>query len=136
MLNRWIEDELLDVLWTEGIGAIAFCPLGQGRLTDKYLDGIPSNSRAAKEHGFLKSEQITEELLNNVRDLNQIATQRKQTLAQMALAWTLRDSRVTSALIGASKVEQIVENVNALENTQFSDDQLNQIEQILSRQAS
>ena len=136
MLNRWIEDELLDVLEDEGVGAIAFCPLGQGRLTDKYLDGIPSNSRAAKEHGFLKSEQITEELLNNVRDLNQIATQRKQTLAQMALAWTLRDSRVTSALIGASKVEQIVENVNALENTQFSDDQLNQIEQILSRQAS
>ena len=131
MLNRWIEDELLDVLEDKAIGSIVFCPLAQGLLTDKYLNGIPPNSRAAKAHGFLQPDQITSELLEKIQARNQIAAQRNQTLAQMALAWTLRDPRVTSTLIGASSVEQVEENINALKNTNFSTDQLNKIDQIL-----
>lgn len=133
MLDRQIENGLLDVLERQGIGCIVFCPLAQGLLTDKYLNGIPQDSRAAKPHGFLKSERITMELLEKVRALNKIAAERGQTLAQMALAWTLRDPRITSVLIGASKAEQIEEDVAALENNKFTTDELKRIDQILQQ---
>lgn len=131
MLDRRIEDGLLDVLEDQGIGCIVFCPLAQGLLTDKYLSGIPGDSRAAKPHGFLQSEQVTTQLLEKVRALSEMASGRNHTLAQMALAWTLRDQRVTSSLIGASKVEQIEENVAALENNKFAADELKNIDEIL-----
>jgi L-glyceraldehyde 3-phosphate reductase len=127
MLNRWIEPDLLDVLDEEGIGAIAFSPLGQGMLTDKYLDGIPADSRAAKGT-FFSRDYLSEENLARVRALNEIAAGRGQTLAQMAVAWVLRDPRVTSALIGASSVKQLEENVAALRNLDFSDDELADID--------
>lgn len=133
MFNRWIEDKLLDVLGSEGLGCIAFCPLAQGLLTGRYLGGIPADSRAAKPHGFLKKEAITPQRLAQVRDLDAIARQRGQTLAQMALAWVLRDQRMTSALIGASRVEQIEENVKALANAAFGSDELARIDAILKR---
>lgn len=133
MLNRWVEDGLLDVLGDEGIGCIVFCPLGQGVLSDKYLNGIPKDSRAANPHGFLQRDSITPELLEKVRSLNEIASNREQTLAQMALAWVLRDKRVTSALIGASKIEQIEQNVKALENLDFKKDELSKINEILKQ---
>jgi L-glyceraldehyde 3-phosphate reductase len=131
MLNRWIEEGLLDVLGREGIGCIVFCPLAQGLLTDKYLNGIPADSRAAKAHSFLKPAQITKEVLQKIRALNKIAAARGQSLAQMALAWAMRDNRVTSVLIGASKPEQIEQNVDMLKNPVFSSDELSQIEKIL-----
>jgi L-glyceraldehyde 3-phosphate reductase len=130
ILNRWVEDGLLDVLGEEGIGCIAFCPLAQGLLTSKYLRGIPEGSRATKPHGFLKPDQITEEKLAKVRKLNDIAAARGQSLAQMALAWVLRDPRVTSALIGASRVEQLDENVRILENLDFSTEELAAIDKL------
>ena len=133
MFNRWIEDGLQEVLEEEGIGTIAFCPLSQGLLTNKYLNGIPTHSRAASQHGFLKADQITEEVVAKVRSLNEIAEERGQSLAQMALAWVLRDGRVTSALIGASKAGQIEENVAALNNLEFSSDELRRIDMILAR---
>jgi L-glyceraldehyde 3-phosphate reductase len=132
MLNRGIEGGLLDVLEAEGIGCIAFCPLAQGLLTTKYLGGIPEDSRAAKPWGFLKKERITEEVLAKVRKLNDIAAERSQSLAQMALAWTLRDARMTSALIGASKVSQIEENVAALAKLDFSAEELARIDEALA----
>ena len=132
MFDRWVEDGLLDVLGKEGIGCICFSPLAQGLLTDKYLKGIPKDSRAAKPHGFLKREQITEAVEKKVAALNELAKKRGQSLAQMALAWVLRDKRVTTVLIGASKVKQLEQNVAALDNLQFADDELNQIEKILS----
>ena len=119
MLNRWIEEELLDVLGEEGIGCIAFSPLAQGLLTTKYLDGVPGDSRASRD-GSLSRDQITERNLAHVRALNQIAAARGQSLAQMALSWVLRDDRVTSALIGASSVAQLEENLAAAGKTQFS----------------
>ena len=128
MLNRWIEDELLDVVEEEGIGIIAFSPLAQGMLTDKYLNGIPDDSRAAKD-GSLKQSFLNEQNLERIRNLRRIAQQRGQTLAQMALAWCLRDPRVTSVLFGASSLEQLHDNVAALNNLQFSDDELNEIDQ-------
>lgn len=131
MFNRWIEDGLLEVLEKEGIGCIAFSPLAQGMLTDKYLKGIPEDSRAAKPHGYLKEREITEERLNKIRKLNQLAEERGQTLAQMALAWILRDGRVTSVLIGASKVSQIEENAAALNNLDFTQEELKRIDDIL-----
>lgn len=131
MFNRWIEDGLLEVLEKEGIGCIAFSPLAQGMLTDKYLKGIPEDSRAAKPHGYLKEREITEERLNKIRKLNQLAEERGQTLAQMALAWILRDGRVTSVLIGASKVSQIEENSAALNNLDFTQEELKRIDVIL-----
>lgn len=131
MLNRQAEDGLLDTLEKEGIGCIAFCPLAQGLLTDKYLKGIPKNSRAAKPSGFLKAEEVTKDVIKKVEELKKIAQQRGQSLAQMALAWVLRDERVTSALIGASRPEQIIENVKALDNLHFTKKQLTQIENIL-----
>ncbi len=133
MFVRWIEDGLLDVLGSEGVGAIAFCPLAQGLLTDRYLRGIPSGSRASKPHGFLKKDDIDEHRLAQVRSLNVLAAERGQTLAQMALAWVLRDGRMTSALIGASCVEQIEQNVAALANLSFTAEELAAIDAILSQ---
>lgn len=133
MLDRWIEDGLLDVLGDEGVGCIVFCPLEQGMLTDKYLKGIPKGSRASKEWGFLKKEYITEEILRRTAFLNKMAKERGQSLAQMALAWVLRDKRVTSALIGASSAEQVEQNVATLDNLEFSPEELGQIEDILAQ---
>jgi L-glyceraldehyde 3-phosphate reductase len=127
MLNRWIEPELLDVLEEEGVGCIVFSPLAQGMLTDRYLGGIPSDSRAGRE-GSLSRDLITEQALEKIRALNAIASARGQTLAQMALAWTLRDARVTSALIGASSVAQLEANVGALDRLGFSTDELAEID--------
>jgi L-glyceraldehyde 3-phosphate reductase len=131
MFERWVEDGLLDVLGKEGIGCIPFSPLAQGLLTDKYLDGIPEGSRAAKSWGFLKPEQV-EPALGKVRLLNDMAKERGQTLAQMALVWLLRDSRVSSVLIGASSVKQLEDNVAALSNMSFSIFELKQINLILT----
>ena len=131
MLNRWVEGGLLDVLKTEGVGSIAFCPLAQGLLTNRYLKGIPENSRAAKPTGFLKNEAITDELLGKIAKLNIIAENRGQSLAQMSLAWVLRGGNITSVLIGASKVQQIEENVGTLDNLYFSDEELELIDGVL-----
>jgi L-glyceraldehyde 3-phosphate reductase len=128
LLNRWIEEDLLDVLEREGIGCIAFSPLAQGMLTDKYLGGtVPEGSRAAQGR-FLTADMLTPEALAHVEALNAMASERGQSLAQMAIAWTLRDERVTSALIGASSVRQLDENLAALDNLDFSDDELAQID--------
>jgi len=132
MFNRWIEDGLTDVLREEKIGCICFSPLAQGLLSDRYLSGIPENSRAAKPHGFLRKERITLEQLAKVKALNEIAGKRGQTLAQMALSWVLRDPVVTSALIGASRVDQIEANVRAASNLTFGEDELRQIEAVLA----
>lgn len=131
MFNRWIESDLLKVLGEQGIGCIAFSPLQQGLLTDKYLNGIPDGSRASKPHGFLRPEQITEDKLAKVRRLSEVAAARGQTLAQMALAWVLRHREMTSALIGASRVSQIEDAVAALNNLTFSPEELQAIETIL-----
>ncbi|MBN2347748.1 MAG: L-glyceraldehyde 3-phosphate reductase [Bacteroidales bacterium] len=131
MYERWIEDRLLDVVEEEGLGTIVFSPLAQGLLTSKYLKGIPEGSRAAKEHGFLQKEHITSKVVSQVQSLNNIAQKRNQSLAQMAIAWVLRDSRVTSALIGVSSVEQLYDNLEVLKNLSFSKDELIQIESIL-----
>jgi len=135
MFDRWVEDGLLDVLGEQGIGGIAFCPLAQGLLTDRYLQGIPPGSRASKPHGFLKKNEIDEHRLVQVRALGAIANERGQSLAQMALAWVLRDERMTSALIGASRVEQIEQNVAALANLAFSAKELGSIDAILASTA-
>lgn len=131
MFNRWIEDGLQDVLQENGVGSIAFCPLAQGLLTNKYVNGIPTDSRAAKPVSFLSKDQVTAEVVNRVKKLNEVAVERGQNLAQMALAWVLRGGRVTSALIGASRVSQIEENIAALNNLSFSEEELNRIEDIL-----
>jgi L-glyceraldehyde 3-phosphate reductase len=131
MLGRWIEDGLLEVLSEEGMGCIAFSPLAQGVLTDKYLGGdIPEGSRASKKHGFLRPEQITPDKLDTARKLNEIAHARGQSLAQMALAWVLRHPGMTSALIGASKVSQVEDVVGALKNLEFSGEELKRIDDI------
>ena len=123
MLNRWIEPELLDALEELGVGCIGFSPLAQGMLTDKYLQGIPEGSRASR-HGSLSPNLITDTAMEKIRALNEIAQRRGQTLAQMALAWTLRDPRMTSTLVGASSVEQLESNVAAIDNLAFSDAEL------------
>jgi len=132
MVDRWIENGLLEVLREEGIGCIVFSPLAQGLLTDKYLKGIPKDSRASKPHGFLKPNQITEGKLTKVRRLNELAKARGQSLAQMALAWVLRHPEVTSAVIGASRVEQIEDGVGALRKLEFGREELNGIARILA----
>jgi L-glyceraldehyde 3-phosphate reductase len=132
MFERWIEPQLLDVLHDEGVGCIAFSPLAQGLLTDRYLNGIPEGSRAAKPHGFLKVEQVTTEVLGKVRRLNDIAAARGQSLAQMALAWVLRDKRVTSVLIGASSVAQLEQNLECLKRRKFTGEELAAIEDVLA----
>lgn len=132
MLDRWVEEDgLLPVLEKEGVGAIAFSPLEQGVLTNKYLNGFPEDSRAVKDGRYLKTEQITEERLNKVRALNAIAQQRGQSIAQLAVAWLLIDPRITSVLIGASKVSQIDDNVGALKNLEFSEEEKGEIRRIL-----
>jgi L-glyceraldehyde 3-phosphate reductase len=132
MFNRWIEGELLDALSETGMGCIAFSPLAQGLLTDRYLSEIPEGSRASKPHGFLKPAHITEDKLDKARALNGLAQARGQSLAQMAIAWVLRHEGMTSALIGASSVQQVEANVAALQNLAFSGEELDAIEQILA----
>ena len=127
LLNRWIEDGLLEVLGAEGVGCIVFSPLAQGVLTDRYLDGIPDGSRASRP-GSLSADMLSDQNLQKVRALNQIAARRGQSLAQMAIAWTLRDPRVTSALVGASSLAQLEANLTAVDNLRFGDDELAEID--------
>ena len=131
MFVRWVEDGLLDVLEQNGVGCIAFSPLAQGLLTDRYLKGIPEDSRAAKSTGFLQESEVTEDKITRVKKLNEIAQHRNQSLAQMALTWLLKDKRITSVLIGASSVEQLKNNLAALNNLNFSEEELASIENIL-----
>lgn len=138
MFERWVEEKsgpqnqsLLEMLEESGVGCIPFSPLAQGMLTNKYLKGIPQDSRAAKSHGFLKVSEITTEKLEQIRALNEIAMQRNQSLAQMALAWLLKDKRITTVLIGASSVAQLDDNLACLDNLNFSSAELNQIETVL-----
>jgi len=130
MFERWVEGGLLDVVENEGIGLIAFSPLAQGLLTDRYLDGIPADSRAAKSWGFLKEEQVAPAIAK-VKKLNEIAKEREQSMAQMAIAWLLKDERVTSVLIGASSVAQLKNNIDARNYLYFTEDELKRIEEIL-----
>ena len=134
MLDRWIEEDgLKDYLYENGIGCIAFSPLAQGVLTGKYLNGIPENSRIGTgKSPYLHKENLDENKLEKVRKLNEIAVERGQSLTQMALAWILRDGKVTSVLIGASRPEQVLENIKALENINFSEEELHRIEAILA----
>jgi L-glyceraldehyde 3-phosphate reductase len=127
MLNRWIEPELLDVLGEEGIGCIVFSPLAQGLLTDRYLHGVPEGSRASRD-GSLPRRLLSDQTLEKIRALNAIAERRGQALAQLALAWALRDRRVTSALIGASSIEQLEANVASVDNLEFSEEELAEID--------
>lgn len=131
MFERWVENGLLDVLATQGAGCIAFSPLAQGMLTDKYLNGIPEGSRASRAHTSLNPEQVSETNIAKARKLNEIAAQRGQSLAQMAVAWLLKDERITSVLIGASKTAQLKNSLQALDNLVFSTDELHRIETIL-----
>jgi L-glyceraldehyde 3-phosphate reductase len=133
MFERWVEQGLLDVLEKEGIGLIAFSPLAQGMLTDRYLKGIPDGSRASKPHGFLKKNDITPEKLVKIAALNELAGKRRQSLAQMAIAWLLKDKRITSVLIGASSVGQLQNNLASLVKLEFSPFELQEIETILKR---
>ena len=132
MFNRWVEDDLLQALKDEGMGCIAFSPLAQGLLTDRYLGGIPEGSRASKSHGFLRPAEITDDKIDKVKKLNEMAQSRGQTLAQMALAWVLRHETMTSVLIGASKVSQIEDAVGTLNKLEFSSSELQNIETILN----
>jgi L-glyceraldehyde 3-phosphate reductase len=133
MFDRWVENGLLDVLGKQGIGAIAFSPLEQGILTDRYIDGIPDDSRIAKDGRYLKENQITEAVVKKVKALNEIAHGRNQSLAQMAIAWLLKDERITTVLVGVSKAEQLADNVKAVENFTFSKVELDSIEKILKK---
>lgn len=131
MFERWVEGGLMDVLGKEGVGCIPFSPLAQGMLTDKYLHGIPDDSRAAKQTGALQTNQLTPQRLEQIKQLNEVAKKRGQSLAQMALAWLLKDERVTSVLIGASKPAQLADSLKCLDNTAFSAEELSEIETIL-----
>ncbi len=135
MLDRWVENGLLDVLGQKGIGSIAFSPLEQGMLTDKYLKGIPADSRAAKDGRYLKPESLAPEKLQIIGKLNELALKRGQSLAQMAIAWLLKDPRITSVLIGVSKPEQLDDNVASVHNSTFSSEEINQIKTILKPNA-
>jgi L-glyceraldehyde 3-phosphate reductase len=132
MFNRWVENGLLDVLEETGIGCIPFSPLEQGLLTDKYLNGIPVDSRAYKPHGFLKIEDVTVQRISKAKRLNKIAAERSQSLAQMAIAWLLKDKRITSVLIGVSSVDQLDDNLKTLNNLNFSGEELKEIDIILN----
>ena len=136
MLERWVEQGLLNVLDENGVGCIAFSPLAQGMLTNKYLKGIPEGSRAHKPHGFLKPEQITADKIKLIKELNDFAINRGQSLAQMSLVWLLKDKRITSVIIGASSVKQLEENILSLDNREFSEDELKIIEIILENKPS
>jgi L-glyceraldehyde 3-phosphate reductase len=131
MFERWVEDGLLDLLEKEGVGCIPFSPLAQGLLTNKYLKGITADSRAAKPSGFLQEAQVTAERVEKAKRLNELAIRREQTLAQMALAWILKDKRITSVLIGVSRPEQLTDSLQCFRNTWFSADELQTIEEIL-----
>ncbi len=131
MFERWVEDGLLDVLEETGIGCIPFSPLAQGLLTDKYLKGIPKDSRASKPHGFLRIEDVTDKRISKALKLNEIAAKRNQSLAQMAIAWLLKDPGITSVLVGVSSVKQLDDNLKTLNNLVFSDEELKSIELIL-----
>lgn len=131
MMDRWVENGLLATLEEQGLGSIVFSPLEQGILTSKYLKGIPENSRAAKEGTYLERSKITPEIVEQVQQLNQIAESRNQSLAQMAVAWLLKDQRVTSVLVGVSSVNQLNDNIEALNNISFSKEELHKIDQIL-----
>jgi L-glyceraldehyde 3-phosphate reductase len=131
MIDRWVENGLMDVLGNNGVGSIAFSPLEQGMLTDKYLKGIPEDSRAAKDGRYLKADQIGGEKLEMIRSLNEVAKTMGQSLAQMAIAWLLKDPRITSVLVGVSKPEQLDDNVEAVKNTKFSEAEMTQIKKIL-----
>ena len=133
MLNRWVENGLLDTCGEHGLGIIAFCPLFQGLLTDKYLNGIPDGSRASLENSPLRKNEVNEQNIKVIQELNEHAGQRGQTLAQMALSWVLRDKRVTSALIGASSSDQILENVKAAKQTDFTADELKILDRTLAK---
>lgn len=133
MLNRWIEDGLTDTCEELGLGIIAFCPLFQGLLTDKYLNGIPDGSRASLDKSPLRKNEVSEQNIRVIRELNDHALERGQTLAQMALSWVLRDKRVTSALIGASSASQILENIKSVEQMDFSADELQKLDRILGK---
>ena len=133
MLNRWVENDLLDTCGELGLGIIAFCPLFQGLLTDKYLKGIPDGSRASLENSPLRKNEVNEQNIKVIHELNEHAGQRGQTLAQMALSWVLRDDRVTSALIGASSATQILENIKSAKQTEFSADELSKLDKILAK---
>ncbi len=132
MFERWVENGLLDVLEEKGVGCIAFSPLAQGLLTDKYLLGIPEGSRASNPNGHLRTDEVTDLRIQKVIQLNGIAQERNQSLAQMALAWLLKDKRITSVLIGASSVTQLNNNIDCLQNLEFSTEEINAIEQILN----
>lgn len=132
MLERWVENGLLNVLEEYGVGCIPFSPLAQGLLTDKYLKGIPADSRASKAHGFLQINEVSEQRVAQMRALNEIAAQRKQSLSQMALAWLLKDRRITSVLIGVSSAEQLQNNLGSLQNLDFTADELAAIEAVLA----
>lgn len=132
MFERWVEGGLLEILEQNGVGCIPFSPLAQGLLTDRYLHGIPDDSRANKPQGFLKKEQVTDAMLTKIRRLNEIAQQRGQTLAQMALAWLLKDERVTSVLVGASRPEQLSDSLKCLGNIRFDQSELSAIGAVLS----
>lgn len=131
MMDRWVEEGLLDSIENEGIGAIAFSPLNQGILTNKYLKGFPKNSRAVKDGRYLKTDQINKEVILKVKKLHDIARSRNQSLAQMAIAWLLKDKRITSVLVGASSAEQLLDSVKALGNLEFTEETLQKIEKIL-----
>jgi L-glyceraldehyde 3-phosphate reductase len=132
MRNRWVEDGLLDLLAAEGVGSIAFSPLARGLLTNRYLEGMPADSRAAGPSTFLAPEEITEHVRKKIRRLNDIAVARGQSLAQMALAWVLREGRVTSVVIGASKPDQIDDCVGALTSPDFSPEELVRIDEVFN----
>lgn len=132
MMDRWVEDGLLDTLEKVGIGSIVFSPLEQGILTSKYLHGIPEGSRAATEGSYLDRSQITDKVVKQIQELNKIAIARNQSLAQMAVAWLLKDARVTSVLVGVSKVSQLEDNIEAIKNTSFTQEELQKIDSILN----
>ncbi len=131
MMDRWVEKGLLDVLEKEGVGSIAFSPLEQGLLTDKYLHGLPEDSRAVKDGRYLNKEKITPELIEKIKELNQIARGRGQSLAQMAVAWLLKDPRITTVLVGASSSKQLLDSIGSLQNLDFSAEELSNIERVL-----
>jgi len=130
LFDRWIENGLLDLLGNSGVGSICFSPLAQGMLSNKYINGLPKDSRAVKDSPFLSANQVIE-MLPKIKALNEIAQNRNQSLAQMAIAWILKDNRITSVLIGASKTEQILDSIKATENTHFSEEELNKIRQVI-----
>ncbi len=132
MFERWVEGGLLDILDREGVGCIPFSPLAQGLLTNKYLKGIPEDSRAAKPTGFLQQNAVTPDTVDKIAKLNQLAQERGQSLAQMALSWILKDRRITSVLIGVSKVEQLEDCLHAYTRINFEEEQINRIDSILT----